>query len=219
MSCLLYAKDDDTQRQVNIEELYEKEQKRNQKMLSTFNKILNRIHKRIQTVARSKHSDKHVFFNVPEFILGEPNYENTHCIAFLVTQLEENEFVVKYIHPNTLFISWNTFVPSFIRDQVKKKTGLVIDTKGQPIVTDEEAQLLKNNTRSNSGHGTGGHGTSGHGTNGTSGNGTGGTSGHGGTGENETGDGRYKSTEIYKPTGQFVYGSDLFDKIDKRIQK
>ena len=190
MSCLLYAKDDDTQRQVNIEELYEKEQKRSLKMLSTFNKLLNRVHKRIQTVARSKYSDKHVFFNVPEFILGEPNYDNAHCIAFLVTQLEENEFVVKYIHPNTLYISWNSFVPSFIRDQVKRKTGLVIDTRGKPVI--EEQEEGNNGTRNEIVK----------------------------TGASKSEEpSKYKSTEVYKPTGQFVYGSDLFDKIDKRVNR
>jgi hypothetical protein len=189
MSCLLYAKDDDTQRQINLEELYAKEQKRNKKMLSTFQKILNRIHKRIQTTSRVKHSDKHVFFNVPEFILGEPNYEKAHCIAFLVTQLEENEFTVRYIHPNTLYISWGQYVPVFIRDQVKKKTGMTIDTKGKIVMTEEERQQEEQQQQQQQME------------------------------RIETPVARkYKSTDIYKPTGQFVYGSELFDKIEKRFQ-
>jgi len=185
MSCLLYAKDDDTQRQINLEDLYTKEQKRNQKMLSTFNKLLNRIHKRIQVTARAKFADKHIFFNVPEFLLGEPNYDKAHCIAFLVSQLEENEFVVRYIHPNTLYVSWGQYVPAFVRDQVKKKTGVVIDTKGIIVSkpeTENAALPIEN---------------------------------HKETPEDKKN--KYKSTEVYKPTGQFVYGSDLFDKIERRV--
>ena len=187
MSCLLYAKDDDKQKQINIDELYEKEQKRNQKLLSTFNKILNRIHKRIQTVARQKYADKHVFFLVPEFILGEPNYDKSHCIAFLVSQLEENEFAVRYIHPNTLFVSWEKYVPTFIRDQVKQKTGVEIDTKGH-VVRSEEEQKQEEEERQRR--------------------------------EEEERKERqkeerqkqkFKSTDVYKPKGQFVYGSELFE--------
>jgi hypothetical protein len=185
MSCLLYAKDDDKQKQINIDELYEKEQKRNQKLLSTFNKILNRIHKRIHTVARQKYADKHIFFLVPEFILGEPNYDKSHCIAFLVSQLEENEFTVRYIHPNTLFVSWEKYVPSFIRDQVKQKTGVEIDTRGQVVKqedpSEEETVDLPNKPKLKEV-------------------------------KKQT---QFKSTEVYKPTGQFVYGSDLFDAMKK----
>jgi hypothetical protein len=189
MSCLIYAKDDDKQKQINIDELFEKEQKRNQKLLSTFNKILNRIHKRIYTVARQKYADKHIFFVVPEFILGEPNYDKSHCIAFLVSQLEENEFNVRYIHPNTLFVSWEKYVPSFIRDQVKQKTGIEIDTKGQVVKKEEEVQeqprYLGDKPKMNKEE------------------------------KSELNATKFKSTELYKPKGQFVYGSDLFDALKK----
>jgi hypothetical protein len=48
MSLLIYAKEDDKTRQIDLEDLFTKEKVRSQKMVSTFNKILNRIHKRIE---------------------------------------------------------------------------------------------------------------------------------------------------------------------------
>ena len=197
MSCLLYAKDNETKQKINLEDLYEKEQKRNQKMLSTFVKILNRIHKRIQVTAKSKFSDKHIFFNVPEFILGEPNYDKNHCIAYLFSELEENEFFVKYIHPNTLYVSWDKYVPFFVREQIKKKTGIEVDTKGVVIGEEKDKLLLQN--------GPSGGGSSENGAESAKGNG-------------RNSRNRYKSTDLYKPTGDFVYGSDLFDKIEKRFK-
>jgi aspartokinase len=40
---------------------------------------------------------------------------------------------VKYIHPNTLFISWQHWVPSYVRTELKKKTGIVINEYGEKM--------------------------------------------------------------------------------------
>jgi hypothetical protein len=44
MSCLLYVDDTETNKKINIDELYDKKKQRDLKQLSIFNKILNRIH-------------------------------------------------------------------------------------------------------------------------------------------------------------------------------
>lgn len=186
MSCLLYANDAETQEQIDINELYEKDNKRNQRLLTCFNKILNRVHKRIQNVSRTKHSEKHIFFSVPEFMLGEPCYDKGHCVAYLFSQLQKNKFNVKYLHPNVLFVSWQHFVPAYIREEVKKKTGIVLDDLGNvindPNVSPEEPIDKRNEDKK--------------------------------TEKNN----KYKSTDNYKPTGKFVYNSDLFDKIERKVR-
>jgi hypothetical protein len=48
-------------------------------------------------------------------------------------KLKENGFLVRYIHPNTLFISWQNWVPSYVRNELKKKTGIVVDEYGRKI--------------------------------------------------------------------------------------
>ena len=105
MSCFLYVDDKEAQRKINIDELYEKKHQRDLKQLSIFNKILNRIHRRITHTGRNKMNDKHIWFTVPEYIFGEPTYDKGHCIGFLVAKLDENGFFTRYMHPNTLFIS------------------------------------------------------------------------------------------------------------------
>ena len=83
----LYVDDEETTSKLNIDDLYEKNQRRDLKQISIFNKILNRIHKRITTTGRTKPKDKHIWFQVPEYIFGEPVYDKSECIAYLVTKL------------------------------------------------------------------------------------------------------------------------------------
>jgi hypothetical protein len=70
---------------------------------------------------------------VPEYLFGEPIYDKGHCIAYLISKLEENGFTIQYLHPNTLFVTWEHWVPSYLRNEVKKKTGITIDEKGNVV--------------------------------------------------------------------------------------
>jgi hypothetical protein len=138
-SIFLFDHEEANNGKINIDDLYERRQKRDLKQLEIFNKILNRIHKRIQYTAKNKLcSDNHIWFNVPEYIVGEPVYDKGDCTGYLVSQLEHNGFFVKYVYPNTLFISWHNWVPSYVRNEIKKKMGVAIDEKGNVIELDVE---------------------------------------------------------------------------------
>jgi hypothetical protein len=133
-SMFLFDHEEAGNSKINIDELYERRQKRDMKQLDIFNKILNRIHKRIQHTAKNKLcSDNFVWFNVPEYIVGEPVYDKGECTGYLVSQLEHNGFFVKYVYPNTLFVSWHNWVPSYVRNEIKKKMGVAIDEKGNVV--------------------------------------------------------------------------------------
>lgn len=180
MSCILYAADKESTQQIDINDLYEKEKRRNLKLISCFNKLLNRIHTRIRLTSKTKLADRHIFYVVPEIMFGEPCYDKAHCIAYLTTQLQKNQFHTRYIHPNTMFISWQHFIPTFIRDEIRNKTGVIIDSQGQV----QNAAVKEPET----------------------------------TQEEPTQKKKYKSIDKYKPTGQLVYNSELFDKIEKHVQ-
>jgi len=140
-SIFLFENDEEVSKKINIDDLYEKRQKRDLKQLSIFNKILNRIHKRIEATSRNKNSNEtHIWYLVPEFIVGQPIYDKGECLGYLVTQLEQNGFFVKYVHPNTLFVSWHNFVPSYVRHEIKKKMGIVLDERGNVINKEEEKE-------------------------------------------------------------------------------
>ena len=137
---------DDFSEKLNIDELYEKKRQYDLNQLALFNKILNRIHVKIKTTSRQKIDGQFCWFLVPEVILGVPKYDQGACIAYLMDKLKENGFNIRYVHPNTLFISWLHWVPSYVRTELKKKTGIVVNEYGQKI--DENGNETKQITDS-----------------------------------------------------------------------
>ena len=109
------------------------------KQVSIFNKI--------KITARSRSGEKYIWFTVPEYIFGEPVYQQSDCIAYLVDKLEDNKFYIRYMHPNSLFVSWAHFVPSYVRSEIKKKMGLIVDENGNVIEKLEHVPDEKLNDR------------------------------------------------------------------------
>lgn len=136
---------EDFSEKLNIDELYEKKQQQDLNKLNLYNKLLNRIHVRIKTVSRQSINNQICWFLVPEIIIGVPKYDQAACIAYLIDKLKTNGFNVRYIHPNLLFISWLHWVPSYVRTELKKKTGININEYGEKIDEDnEETPILLN---------------------------------------------------------------------------
>jgi hypothetical protein len=138
----LLDKIDDFTEKINIDELYEKKRQYDLNKLELFNKILNRIHVRIKTTSRQKIDEQYCWFVIPEIIIGVPKYDQGACIAYLIDKLKTNGFNVKYIHPNTLLITWNNWVPSYVRSELKNKTGVVVNEFGQII---EQMENIEDN--------------------------------------------------------------------------
>jgi len=189
MSCLLYVDEEEAQQKINIDDLYEKKHQRDLKQISVFNKILNRIHKRIQLTGRNKKVERHIWFTVPEFIFGEPNYDQGECLGYIISKLEENGFFTKYMHPNTLFVSWENWVPSYTRNEIKKRMGIVLDERGNVVEKldenveieshDPHIRLMQANAKK----------------------------------EQK----QFTPIDKYKPTGNLVYHPEMFEKIEKKV--
>lgn len=131
----------DFSEKINIDELYEKKRQVDLNKLELFKKILNRIHVRIRTTAKQNVHEKFCWFVVPEVIIGVPKYDQAGCIAYLMDTLQTNGFQVRYFHPNTIFISWNHWVPSYVRNEIKKKTGIVVNEYGEKV--EEELEEIE----------------------------------------------------------------------------
>lgn len=179
----------DFSEKLNIDELYEKKRQIDLNKLELFKKLLNRIHVRIKTTAKQNTSEKFCWFVVPEIIIGVPKYDQAACIAYLMNTLQDNGFNVRYFHPNTLFICWEHWVPSYVRNEIKKKTGIAINEYGERIEEEpneegseepngpqQQAQLqqIKNSKK-------------------------------------------YTPINSYKPSGKLVYSEDLLNKIENKI--
>jgi hypothetical protein len=215
---------------INLDELYQKKQEQDKSKLFTYNKILTRIHEKIKMTSRQKCNQQFCWFVVPEIILGVANYDHAGCIAYLVDKLQENKFMVRYTHPNLLLISWLHYVPNYVRNEFKKKTGNAIDEYGRPILYDDEGNAIKYDDRK----GIYGGGVTAaiqrapedantllyNQRNDHSGSGGGGVASGGGTSSGSNGSDKkeYKPIDTYRPTGNLVYNQEYFQKLENRLQ-
>lgn len=124
---------------INLDDLYEKKKQSDLNKLENYKKILTRIHIKIKTTSRQKNNNQLCWYVVPETILGVPNYDQASCIAFVLDKLQTNGFIVKYIHPNMMFISWKHWVPGYVRTEIKRKTGVNVDGYGNVLNTSDES--------------------------------------------------------------------------------
>jgi len=189
---------EDFSEKLNIDELYEKKRQYDLSKLSLYNKILNRIHIRIKTTSRQKIDEQFCWFVVPEMIIGVPKYDQGSCIAYLIDKLKNNGFNVRYIHPNTLFISWLHWVPSYVRTELKKKTGIVVNEYGEKM--NEDDQVLNNNS-----------------SNMIDENFNLITKDQDNIINNNKSKKTYTSIKSYKPSGNLIYDNDLLNKIEDKF--
>ena len=135
MNNIVLISDNDTINtpKINLDELYDYKKQCDQNTLRSYNIVLQRIHKRIKTTSRQKNNEQFCWFVVPEVMIGVPKYDVGACIAYIIDQLKENGFAIKYTHPNLIFISWKNWVPDYVRNEIKKKTGNKIDGNGNIV--------------------------------------------------------------------------------------
>jgi hypothetical protein len=143
---------------------------------------------RIKTISKQNIHEKFCWFVVPEIIIGVPKYDQAGCIAYLMDTLQTNGFQVRYFHPNTIFISWNHWVPTYVRNEIKKKTGIVINEYGEKIEEPKEDEDANepNATQNNM--------------------------------EQIKNSKKYTPINSYKPSGKLVYSDDLLNKLENRFK-
>ena len=202
MDNLFYKNDLDTDNntKINLDDLYEQKRVSDLAKLNIYNKLLNRIHTRIRTTSRQKNSNNICWFVIPEVMIGAPKYDRMECIPYIVDQLKENGFVVRYTHPNLLFISWSHWIPGYVREQIKKKTGMNVDGYGNEIDDDKDKDNNNKNNKTVGGLLTNNN-----------------TITLNKTGKGKDKDKDFASVDDYKPTGNLIYNQDLLKKIEDKL--
>jgi len=187
---------EDDSLKLNIDELYVKKQQQDLNILTNYNKILIRIHNKIKYVSKNLVNENCCWYVMPEVIIGIPMYDYRDCTAYVIEKLRENKFVVRYTHPNLLFISWQHWVPSYVRNEIKKKTGTLIDEFGNIINADLQETTTTNSSNENKNV-----------TNELLFSTTKQIKNTPNTNAN------YKDTKSYKPSGNLVYNNNLLEKL------
>ena len=186
-------KSDDVEQSIklNMDELYTKKQQQDMNILNNYNKILVRIHNKIKYISKQLVNDQCCWYVMPEMMIGIPKYDVKDCTAYVIEKLRDNGFVIRYTHPNLLFISWKHWVPSYVRSEIKKKTGQQVDEYGNLINENEKNEtnedsnnynnlVLNNNNKSKINKS-----------------------------KND-----YKDIRSYNPSGNLIYSNNLLKKLD-----
>ena len=179
---------------INLDDLYEQKQKYDTNTVIIYNRILARIHNRIQTISRIHKEDHYCWYVIPEMMIGIPNYDHEGCVAYCIDELKDNGFIIRYTHPNLLLISWNHWIPGYVRNELKKKTGLNIDGRGNKIINKKNGEINDSNFNTTSKFSSNNNNN------------------------NNNNNINYKKIDSYKPSG--IYNKDLFKNIhDKSSNK
>jgi hypothetical protein len=86
--------------------LFVDQSRRDQIRCETYNTILAQVHNKIRATNRIPGNGQQLLYLVPEFIPGVPRFNMKECIIYLAYNLRASDFLVKYTHPNALYISW-----------------------------------------------------------------------------------------------------------------
>ena len=186
---------------LNIDDLYERKKQYDLNTLAVYNRVLNRIHQRIKTISRQQTNEQYCWYVLPEMIIGVPRFDGGACTAYILDKLQDNGFVVRYTHPNMLLISWAHWVPAYVRQEIKKKTGVVVDGYGNVVDKNASANGTDQGHESNDPNDLMFH--------------------HRGSSnkmpiEADKGGKDYKAIDTYIPSGKLIYNQDLLKKIEDR---
>tara|TARA_B100001758_G_C18414538_1_gene618455 strand:- start:498 stop:1088 length:591 start_codon:yes stop_codon:yes gene_type:complete len=194
MNNIVLINDNDTETpQINLDELYEYKKQCDKNTLKSYNIVLQRIHSRIKITSRQKNNIQFCWFVVPEVMIGVPKYDVSSCIAYILDQLKKNGFSIKYTHPNLIFISWKDWVPDYVRNEIKKKTGTKIDGNGN-IITEKNIELNNNKLENN----------------------VKGILKINNLDDNKKESNKYTSINTYTPTGNSIYSNQVLQKIQNK---
>jgi len=146
MNIFTLSDENDLTDKINLDDLFEKKREIAESKLTLYNKILNRIHNKIKlTSNQNRGREQFIWYIIPEIMIGVSRYDVVECTGYIIRKLRENDLVVRYTHPNLVFISWAHWIPGYVRQEYKKQTGTVIDGYGNIADKDKTPQLENGN--------------------------------------------------------------------------
>jgi hypothetical protein len=89
---------------IKAKDLIKKQKDKEEQRKKTFDKIYTIIEKKICIASNANYY--HIWYQVPEFLVGLPVYSHTDCKKYLQDKLTTNGFQVDLFDPNILFIKW-----------------------------------------------------------------------------------------------------------------
>ena len=89
---------------IKAKDLIKKQKEKEELKKHTYDKIYKIIEKKIYNASNSNYY--HIWYQVPEFLVGLPVYSYKDCKEYLINKLKSNGFNVDTYEPNILLIKW-----------------------------------------------------------------------------------------------------------------
>jgi hypothetical protein len=93
--------------------LFNERASRDKARLRAYNQLLEQIYNRIQSSAKVV-GNTWIIYTVPPFVFGLPKIDLEDCVVYLVFQLRQVGYEVRYTYPNLLYISWKHHERNYI---------------------------------------------------------------------------------------------------------
>lgn len=92
---------------ISLYDLYEIKKKKEAKINSAFNIILNACYKKIKSIANM--GGQSLYYTIPPIQIGYPLYNYNDCMNYITTTLKKNGLyisILPYPNHNMIYISW-----------------------------------------------------------------------------------------------------------------
>lgn len=89
---------------VKADDLINQQKEREKIKFITYDKIYSNIEKKI--VKASSTNFYYIWYEVPQYLIGYPQYNFNDCLEYLIHKLKKNGFTIESYEPNILLISW-----------------------------------------------------------------------------------------------------------------
>ena len=94
-------------------QLFEQRSSRDKARLRAYNQLLEQIYTKIKSASRVA-ANNWIMYTVPPFVLGLPKIDLEDCVVYLVYQLRQAGYEVRYTYPNLLYVSWKHHERNYI---------------------------------------------------------------------------------------------------------
>ena len=130
-------------------DLYDRRKRRDFARLRSYNILLQQIYHRIYSSSQLPISTCSVLYTVPPFIIGLPKIDMEDCIVYIVFQLRQSGFEVKFTWPNVLYISWKHHEGAYITNQNPIVQAMLREAESNTKISEKKKPAIKKDVKFN----------------------------------------------------------------------
>jgi hypothetical protein len=121
-------------------DLYDRRVRRDFARLKAYNQLLEQIYHKIYRTSQLPGTQSSITFSIPPFILGLPKLDMEDCVVYIVWQLRDAKFEVRFTYPNLLWISWAAHEAEYFAKQNPIVQAMIPEPPPTPAATNVRAR-------------------------------------------------------------------------------